>query len=51
MSSKNNVTSLKTKSELNQEELVVVRNAIEKTLEDYYQKKSSIFYNAESKNI
>lgn len=42
---KNNATSTKSKSELNQEELAVVRNAIERTLSDYYRKKSGIFYN------
>lgn len=48
--SKNNATSSKPKYELSQEELAVVRNAIEQTLGDYYRKKSSIFYNVENKN-
>jgi hypothetical protein len=46
MSSETNVTSTKGKSELNQLELLEVRLAIEKTLADYYKKKSSIFHNA-----
>lgn len=48
--SKNNVTSSKGKSELSQEELAVVRTAIEQTLADYYRKKSGIFYNVENKS-
>jgi hypothetical protein len=34
---------------MNQQELVNVRDAIEKTLADYYRKKASIFYNVENK--
>ena len=48
--SKSNATSTRGKSELNQEELAVVRDAIEVTLADYYKKKSSIFYNVENKS-
>lgn len=46
MSLEINVTSIKGKSELSQEELVTVRDAIEKTLADYYKKKASISHNA-----
>ena len=45
-SSETNVTSTKGKSELTQQELIVVRLAIERTLADYYKKKASIFHNA-----
>jgi hypothetical protein len=45
MSSETNATSTKGKSELTQQELIVVRLAIERTLADYYKKKASIFYN------
>lgn len=47
---KNNATATKPKYELSQEELAVVRNAVEQTLADYYRKKSSIFYNVENKS-
>jgi hypothetical protein len=49
--SKNNATSLKPKYELNQDELVAVRNAVERTLADYYRKKSSISYNVKSEAV
>ena len=45
---KSNATSTKPKLELSQEELAVVRNAVEQTLADYYRKKSGIFYNVKS---
>lgn len=50
MSSKTNATSTRGKSELNQEELATVRDAIERTLAEYYRKKSSIFYNVVNEN-
>jgi hypothetical protein len=50
MSSKTNATFTRGKSELTQQELVTVRDAIEKTLKDYYRKKASIFHNAVNKN-
>jgi hypothetical protein len=50
MSSETNATFTKNKFELSQEELLTVRDAIEKTLKDYYKKKSSIFHNMVNKN-
>jgi hypothetical protein len=45
-SSETNATSTKGKYELTQQELATVRDAIERTLADYYKKKASIFHNA-----
>ncbi len=50
MSSETNATSTKGKFELTQQELATVRDAIEKTLQDYYRKKASIFHNAVNDN-
>ena len=50
MSSETNATSTEVKSKLTQQELVTVRDAVEKTLAKYYKKKSSIFYNVVNKN-